>query len=174
VEVASCHGCFLLVPVNRAAIAAAVLAFGYAVPNLYWTLGGEALLSTVGGTIEDTAGRGGAMAVAVGLGSAGLKVLGGMLALALAFPSRHRLPLRPLRLIAAAASGFLVLYGGLLVVVGSLVLIGVIHPSTPVDRSALAWHVWVWDMWFLIWGLLLGLAVHGTRRPTRDTTPRDR
>jgi hypothetical protein len=27
-----------------------------------------------------------------------------------------------------------------------------------VDRTALRWHVLVWDLWFLVWGLLLGVA----------------
>jgi hypothetical protein len=49
-------------------------------------------------------------------------------------------------------------YGGLLVVVGALVLTGVLSPAGPVDRTALRWHVLVWDLWFLVWGLLLGVA----------------
>ncbi len=42
-----------------AACAAAAPAFAYAVVSLYWTAGGTALLATVGGTIEETARRGG-------------------------------------------------------------------------------------------------------------------
>jgi hypothetical protein len=52
----------------------------------------------------------------------------------------------------------LTLYGGLLVAVGALVLAGVIRPAGPVDRTALRWHVLLWDLWFLVWGLLLGVA----------------
>ena len=26
------------------------------------------------------------------------------------------------------------------------------------DRAALWWHVLVWDLWFLVWGVLLGVA----------------
>src|SRR6266511_555354 len=58
----------------------------------------------------------------------------------------------------AAASTLLVLYGGVYVLVGGLVLGGVITPSEPVDRHGLRWHVFVWDLWFLLWGLALGLA----------------
>jgi hypothetical protein len=45
-----------------------------------------------------------------------------------------------------------------LVLVGGLVLANVINPSQPVDEHALRWHVYVWDLWFLVWGLALGLA----------------
>jgi hypothetical protein len=45
-----------------------------------------------------------------------------------------------------------VVYGGLTVLLGALVLLGVIHPSGSVDRKALRWHVGVWDLWFLVWG----------------------
>ncbi len=103
--------------------------------------------------------------LALGLASAGLKIAGGFLALGLAFPSRHGLPQRLLRVLAAVASVVLVLYGGVLVVVGALVLTDVIDPGTAVDRTALRWHVFLWDAWFLIWGLLLGRAAY-VRQPS--------
>jgi hypothetical protein len=49
-------------------------------------------------------------------------------------------------------------YGGVLVLVGGLVLADLIAPSTPVDDHALRWHVFIWDPWFLVWGMALGLA----------------
>jgi hypothetical protein len=57
---------------------------------------------------------------------------------------------------------------GLLVAVGTLVLTGVISPSGPVDRTALRWHVMVWDLWFLVWGLLLGVAAWHYGRASRE------
>jgi hypothetical protein len=44
------------------------------------------------------------------------------------------------------------------VVVGALVLCGAIHPAGRVDRTALRWHAGVWDLWFLVWGILLAVA----------------
>ena len=35
-----------------------------------------------------------------------------------------------------------------------------------VDRTALRWHVGVWDLWFLVWGILLALATFGYWRRT--------
>ena len=59
----------------------------------------------------------------------------------------------------AAVSLLLMAYGGINVLAGSLVLSGVIHPAGSVDRTALRWHVGLWDLWFLVWGILLALAV---------------
>jgi hypothetical protein len=53
----------------------------------------------------------------------------------------------------------LVLYGGVNVVAGALVLGGVVEVAGEVDRTALWWHVLVWDLWFVVWGVLLGMAV---------------
>ena len=43
---------------------------------------------------------------------------------------------------------------------------GVIHPSGSVDRTALRWHVGIWDRWFLVWGGLLALAAASYWRRT--------
>jgi hypothetical protein len=56
------------------------------------------------------------------------------------------------------ASALLTVYGGLNVLLGTLVLSGVIHPAGSVDRTALRWHAGVWDLWFLVWGILLAVA----------------
>jgi hypothetical protein len=50
------------------------------------------------------------------------------------------------------------------VIVGALVLGGAITSSADVDRHALRWHVFVWDMWFLVWGLAPAVAVAAVRR----------
>ncbi len=92
----------------------------------------------------------------------------GLLALALARPCGRVVPRGLLLGAAWAASAVLTGYGGLLVAVGALVLTGVISPSGPVDRTALRWHVLVWDLWFLVWGLLLGVAAWRYGRRSRD------
>jgi hypothetical protein len=57
-----------------------------------------------------------------------------------------------------AGAVVLVGYGGLYVVGGALVLGGVVELAGAEDRVALWWHVLVWDLWFLVWGVLLGMA----------------
>jgi uncharacterized protein DUF3995 len=141
-----------------AAYAAAILAFAYAAVSLYWMVGGKLLLSTVGGSVEDIARRGGAPAVILGLTTTVVKIAGGLLALSLVRPWGRVIPRAWLLLCAGLASVVLTLYGGILVLAGALVLAGMVHPAGAVDRTALRWHVAIWDMWFLIWGVLLTVA----------------
>jgi hypothetical protein len=152
----------------RAASIAAALAFASAAVSLYWSLGGTALLDTVGGAIEDLARDRSHGGIALGLTAVAIKVFAGVLALAL----RH-LPLsgtrRRLLLIAnAAAAVILCAWGGANVAVGALVLGGAITPAGDVDRHALRWHVFLWDLWFLVWGVALALAT----RSARSRSPR--
>src|SRR5215469_17879774 len=140
------------------AYAAAIVAFGYALMSLYWTLGGHALVSTIGGYAEQSARHGGALPVLIALPATLAKAAGGLLALALVRPWGRMVPRRWLLSGSAGTSALLVVYGGLNVLLGALVLSGVIHPTGGVDRTALRWHVGVWDLWFLVWGILLALA----------------
>jgi len=148
------------------AYAAAVVAFAYALMSLYWAVGGHALVSTIGGYVEQFARRGGALPVLIALAAALAKVAAGLLALALVRPWGRVIPRGWLLSGSAGASALLVTYGGLTVLLGALVLSGVIHPAGGVDRTALRWHVGVWDLWFLVWGILLALATVGHWRRT--------
>jgi hypothetical protein len=150
-----------------AAYAACALALLSAVPSFYWALGGTAGLDTVGGAIEELGRAHDPRGVALGAAAGVLKVAGGLLALALVRPWGRAVPRRLLLGAAWAASVVLVGYGGLLEAVGALVLAGVIDPAGPVDRTALRWHVLVWDLWFLVWGLLLGVAAWRFGRASR-------
>jgi uncharacterized protein DUF3995 len=156
---------------TAAAYAAAFVALAYALMSMYWALGGHGLVSTVGGYVEQFARRGGALPVLVALAAALAKVVGGLLALALVRPWGRLVPRRWLLTGSAGASLLLVVYGGVNVLLGALVLSGVVHPAGSVDRAALRWHVGVWDLWFLVWGILLALATVGYWR--RTERPRD-
>jgi phosphate/sulfate permease len=138
--------------------------------SLYWALGGTALLDTVGGEIEELARERSTAAVLFISLTVVLKVLAGLLALAL-----MRAPRRSLTILAAVAGVGLALYGGTLVVAGALVLAGVVDPSGDVDEYALRWHVFFWDAWFVVWGVALAVAAQATRsrRSATDSTIRD-
>jgi Protein of unknown function (DUF3995) len=157
-----------------AAYAAAIVAFAYALVSLYWAAGGHGLLSTVGGYVEHFARQGGALPVLVAVAAVVAKVAGGLLALALVRPWGRVVPRGWLLLSSAGASALLLVYGGLAVAAAALVLSGVIHPSAGVDRTALRWHLGVWDLWFLVWGILLALATVGYWRRAGTGTPRTR
>lgn len=122
------------------------------------------LLDTVGGAIEDLARDRSLWAVAVGTATVLLKVAAGILALALVHVPGGGRRQRFLLLANGVASAILCVWGAANVVVGALVLGGVITSSADVDRHALRWHVLVWDMWFLVWGLALAVAVAAVRR----------
>ena len=139
--------------------------------SFYWAFGGSGLVSTVGGYVESFARHGGPGAELVAAAAALAKVAGGLLALALVRPWGRRVPRRWLLGVAAAAAIVLVLYGGAAVLAGALVLSGAVHPSGAVDRNALRWHVSLWDLWFLVWGLLLVVATEGYRRRTAPRVP---
>jgi hypothetical protein len=155
-----------------AAYAAATVAFTYALVSLYWAFGGLGLVSTVGGYVQQFARRGGVNAVLVAAAATLAKVLGGLLALALVRPWGRAVPRRWLLALAVVASAVLVVYGAANVAGAALTLSGAVHPSGAVDRNALRWHLELWDLWFLLWGLALAVATEGYRRRTADTDPR--
>ncbi len=147
---------------SRAGVWAGYLACGcallYALVSFYWAAGGTAGLDTVGGSIEEMGRAHDARGILLGSVAGVLKVAGGLVALALVRPWGRAVP-RWLLLTASWGGGVvLTVYGGLLVAAGALVLSGAIDPAGPVDRTALRWHVMLWDLWFLVWGVLLGIA----------------
>jgi uncharacterized membrane protein len=147
------------------------VAFASAAVSLFWTLGGTLLLDTVGGAIEDMARDRSVAAIAVGTAVILLKAAAGVLALALTRTWRTAVGARLLLAANALASPALILWGGINVAVGALVLGEVIVPADDVDEHALRWHVFVWDLRFLVWGLSLALATACYRRHVRRGTP---
>jgi uncharacterized protein DUF3995 len=153
---------------RRAAYGSAGLALLSDGVSAYWTSGGGALLSTVGGDLEAIARGGGAPAVALGAGTIAAKLAGGALSLALVRPWGRQLPQRLLDGLALAAA-LLVAHGGLFVLTGAGALLGPTG-SAPAEPTAVRWHVLFRDPWFVLRGLLLGVAAVQHRRPH----PRDR
>ena len=102
--------------------------------------------------------RGGGAVVLLAVVAVAAKAVAGLIALALARPGGRAVRRSWLLVVSAAASVLLIVYGGLNVAAGALVLSGVLHPSGSVDRMALRWHAGVWDLWFLVWGILLAVA----------------
>jgi Protein of unknown function (DUF3995) len=147
--------------VRRAAWLALALGLGHALVSAYWGSGGTWLLGTLGGTLEDAARRGG-VGVAVTLwGVAAVKVIAAVLPVLATRPRiRHR---RKLRLVAWIEACVLTGYGLALTSVGLLVQAGIVS-STGADHHALAWHTYLWDPWFLLWGLLCIVALRSPRR----------
>lgn len=131
----------------------------FALVNLYWTLGGTFALDTVGGEVVQAVRAKDPAMMAVLAVTVVVKVAGAVFALALIQPWGRVFPRRLLLVCGWVGTAFLVTYGGLLVGAAALVEIGVIPASPATDWKALRGHLYIWDMWFLVWGVLLGLAM---------------
>jgi hypothetical protein len=145
-------------PVRAAAYIAAGLAFASAATTAYWLFGGTALLDTLGGSVERLARDRSGAALALAAAVVMIKSGAGLLALLVLSPAW-----RGWRMIVALdilAAAVLCLWGGANVLVGAVVLSGAIERAD-VNRHALRWHVFLWDAWFLVWGVVLAVAVLG-------------
>jgi hypothetical protein len=150
-----------------AAVAAAVVGGAFALVSVYWGLGGTALLDTVGGSLEAQGRAGSAAIVAVVWVSVLLKLIAAGLPLAAVRgwgPERSRGLIRVLTWLAGV---ILTGYGLLLTSVGLFVQAGAITADPSANHRALAWHAYLWDPWFLIWGLLTLTALLASR-PVAD------
>ncbi len=87
--------------------------------------------------------------------------VGGILA-----PPRPCLPWRQrlLRVLAWVEAAILTSYGLVLTTADLLVQSGVIARSAHADDRALVGHAYLWDPWFLLWGLLVTTALLRTRQ----------
>lgn len=138
---------------------ALVVGAGYAAVSAYWAVGGTALLATVGGVFERAGRSGGAgvaallsLVVAIKLIAAALPLL----ALGTQAGCRWHRVVWALAWIDAAV---LTAYGLLQTSAGLLVQANVIPASADADHRALTWHTYLWDPWFLVWGLLASAAL---------------
>lgn len=121
-------------------------------------MGGTAGVSTLGGRIEELALARDPMIITLVWVTGLLKVAGGVLALALVQPWGRRLPRRWLMGGAWAGAVLLTVYGTVQVSSVALVALGVLTPTQPVEPVVLWWRLLLWEPWFLLWGVLLGLS----------------
>lgn len=134
--------------------------------TFYWAAGGMAGVHTLGGPIEKLAIARDAPFVTILWVTAILKVAGGVLAVALIRPWLRKVPRRWLVRAAWGAAVPLTLYGAIQTASVALVRFNIIIPSKPVASNVLWWRLLVWEPWFLLWGVLLGVAAwHVGRRP---------
>jgi Protein of unknown function (DUF3995) len=150
-----------------AALVAAGLGLASAAMSAYWALGGTGLLDTVGGEIERW-GRERWLGVVVTLWViVVLKLVGAAAPLAFAGVGADHLPIwtrgRQARLLGWMSSVGLTLYGALLTVAGFLVEAGALEASDDADERALAWHAYLWDPWFALWGAAFAVVMWCTR-----------
>ncbi|MFZ0088917.1 MAG: DUF3995 domain-containing protein [Solirubrobacteraceae bacterium] len=163
---------------SRDALRIAHIAFAlgvlYAAVSVYWGLGGTWLLDTVGGSLARRGHAGDATVLTAVWGAAVVKVIVAVLPLLAVRRRADPAWTRRVRILAWAAAVILIAYGAVETVVGLLVQSDLIHVSPTADHRALAWHAYLWDPWFLIWGLLIAVALRLTRDGgTKESAPLD-
>jgi hypothetical protein len=128
--------------------------------SLYWAVGGDWLLESLGAGLIETFADSRWLLLPVGLA----KIFAGVLPLLWA---RWAWPVPRLSRSACWVGAFvLVLWGGANTIVGNLVLMGVITVEGGYDGPGMVGHAWLWDPLFLLWGasLMLALALSRQRR----------
>src|SRR3984885_8878446 len=113
-------------------------------------------------------------ALLAGWGGAAIKAVAALLPLLAigVWPRTANGGLRRLaRVLTWIEAAILVGYGLVLTVSGLLVQAGVIKAAAHADRLAREWHAYLWDPWFLIWGICVFLALWRSRSASQDHLP---
>jgi len=154
-----------------AGFAAAIWSFIFAIVHFYWSLGGTIGISTLGGEIERMARERTLWFIIVAAwGVAILKTLAGFLALAGVQPWGAKVPRWFLLLVTWGIGILVTLYGLVGMVQRILMVSGAIR--TPDDFPA-RWHLFLWDPWWTLGGILFLLAaLHVTRDSHHAPAPR--
>lgn len=155
-----------------AAVGALVIGLAYAAISAYWALGGTWLLDTVGIALSKPGQAGRTAALLTVWAAAVVKAIAAVLPL-LAAGDWHWVAdrgwLRPVRVLAWTEAVILTGYGLVLTATGLLVQAGAIAAAPDADHRALRWHAYLWDPWFLGWGILVVIALLRSR--PRPRTP---
>jgi hypothetical protein len=139
--------------------------------SFYWGLGGTFALDRVGREAVELSASGN-IPIFIALWLVGLlKVGGGLLALAMVQPwGSRRVPRWALLSAGWGTSTLLVLYGGAQIGVQLLVRAGTISAPADMDWRGFYGHLYIWNPWFVLWGVLLGVATFSYTRRTRRRT----
>lgn len=151
----------------RLAQTACVVGLLFAAVSVYWGLGGTWLLDTINESFERKARAGETGVLLAAWAAAVLKVMAAVLPLLALRPLKNPTWSRCVWVLAWTAAAIATLYGLLQTTLAQLTLAGVINASAAVDDRRHVWLAFVWEPWFLIWGLLISAALlagrHGRR-----------
>jgi hypothetical protein len=151
-----------------AAILAAVLGLGYAALNVYWAAGGHRWVDRYGSHLIGQAKQDGATFRMSSLVLAVLFLIAVILGIA-AVVVPFDAPLRaPVRWLAWVAAGLISLYGVCMTAIGLAVQLQIAGVRAD-DPDLFRWHAFVWDPWFLLWGVLLVVALLQSARAYVET-----
>lgn len=138
---------------------ACVWAFAFAALSFYWAIGGTAGGATIGPDLQRLGLTRDPGFVAILWATGVLKVIVGLLALALTQPWGRRIPSWTLLPVAWCAGVIMALYEGLASLIQhALMVAGIIATPSGLGSFAARWHLLFWDPWWLLGGLLILLA----------------
>ena len=156
------------------ALAGLAVGLAYAAISVYWAVGGRWLLNTVGISLSQPGQAGHLAGLLAVWEAAAVKAVAAVLPL-LAIGVWPRTAngglLRLARVLTWIEAAILVGYGLVLTASGLLVQAGVIKAAAHADRLAMKWHAYLWDPWFLIWGIFVFLALWQSRPGSQDHLP---
>lgn len=157
-------------PGRWAGYATAVCAFLFASVSIYWGFGGLFGLDTVSAELVRMARSGDVTVYLATWFAVVAKIAGGVVALALVQPwGRRYLRHWMLLLLGWGGAAILVIYGGTQVALELAVQFGLIAAPANMDWRGFYGHLLLWDPWFTIWGVLMGItAFYYTRSVRRD------
>jgi hypothetical protein len=146
-----------------AAWAAFAVGILYTAISVYWALGGRWLLADVGSNLVAAPTREAGLLIAMVWAAVFIKFAGAIVPI-MAVPTQLAPSVRRIvRGLAWAEAAILTLYGLVWTSVGLLVQIHFVRTPANADHVALAWHAFVWDPWFLVWGILVLIAMNLTK-----------
>ncbi|GAA5228213.1 DUF3995 domain-containing protein [Paeniglutamicibacter antarcticus] len=136
--------------------------------SVYWAVGGQWLLATVGQwavtlSVEAPLRAG----LVIGMVAMG-KLLAAVIPVAVAYGRFRRRKFW--RAVSWAGGLLLVFYGGLNMILSAAVLGGAIRPADGYDVEAMMGHAWLWDPLFLMWGLALVVSLWCSLKEPLPTT----
>lgn len=151
------------------AYAAAGWALAFALMSFYWGLGGTIGLATLGVEIERLARSGDPTVTLFGAWIPGLaKLLAAVLALGLVQSWGRKLP-RWMMLLASWGAGILLtLYSLANFIQHGLFYSGAIPTAAGLGEAAVPWHLFLWDPFWLLGGVLFCLAAWNFARRSRS------
>lgn len=158
-------------PGTAAALAACAVGLAYAGVSAYWALGGTWLLSTVGASLARPGGQG-PVAVAGVWTAVVLKLLAALVPLVVVRAVLEGSWARRAAILAWVETAVLVVYG--FAWSATEILVEILSSPPASERRAYAWHAYLWDPWFLLWGILAAAALLRRRAGARARSHRPR
>ena len=149
---------------NWAAYAAATWAFAFSAMSFYWAMGGMAASRTLAHSIQEKADRGETSFVALLWATGCLKLLAGLLALALAPRWKTAIHRKLLLLAGWAAGGFMAIYGLAGTTQALLMELDLTDIPESFGADVVRWYLFFWEPFWLLGGILFILATWQKRK----------